>query len=115
MQVIQKERLARKTLLEKQPLDLQDRICRSMGILRYARKLSRKEAMQYLSDIKLGVALNMISNCTLEELHDLVERIQPGNLQIHVGSPLTESERDKKRATLIRNTLAKGGVADVNE
>lgn len=115
LQVIQKERMARKNLLNKQKIDLEDRVFRSLGLLRFARKLSRKEAMQYLSDLKLGVSLGIVSVCTLEELQDLIELIQPANLQKHYGELLREAERDCRRAEIIRRKLEKGGVSDVNE
>jgi protein arginine kinase len=115
LQVIQKERMARKNLLDKQKVDVEDRICRSLGILKYARRLSRKEAMQYLSDLKLGITLGIINFCTLDELQGLIELIQPANLQKHYGELLRESERDFRRAEIIRRKLSEGGGKDVNE
>ncbi|MEN1762183.1 protein arginine kinase [Anoxynatronum sibiricum] len=115
LQVIQKERMARKNLLSRQRIDLEDKVHRSLGILTHARRLSRKEAMQYLSDLKLGVSLGMISTCTLDDLHQLIEIIQPANLQKHCGELLREVERDCRRAELVRKILTEGGVSDVHE
>lgn len=115
LQVIQKERMARKNLLARQRIDIEDKIHRSLGILTHARRLSRKEAMQYLSDLKLGVSLGMIHTCTLDDLHLLIELIQPANLQKHCGKLLREVERDCYRADIIRQKLTEGGVSDVHE
>ena len=115
IQVIQKERLARRNLFESKKIDLEDRIFRSLGILSFARKLTRKEAMQYLSDLKLGTSMGMISTCTLIELQTLMELIQPAKLQQHYGKQMEETERDRQRAELIRSTLNGGGPEDVNE
>ena len=115
-QVMQKERLARKNLLTSRKIELDDKIHRSMGILKYARRLTRKEAMQYLSDLKLGVTLGLINSCSLEQLQDLIEQIQPANIQKKEGSLLKEIDRDVRRAELIRSNLSqKGGNMDVHE
>lgn len=115
IQVIQKERLARRNLLDNKKIDLEDRIFRSLGILSYARRLTGKEAMQYLSDLKLGTSLGLISACTLSELQGLMELIQPAKLQQHCGKQMDETERDRQRAKLIRGKINGGGTQHVHE
>ena len=115
IQVIQKERLARRNLLDNKKIDLEDRIFRSLGILSYARRLTGKEAMQYLSDLKLGTSLGLISTCTLSELQGLIELIQPAKLQQHCGKKMNETERDRQRAELIRSKINGGGTQHVHE
>ncbi len=115
VQVIQKERLARRNLFDNKKIGLEDRIFRSLGILSYARSLTWKEAMQYLSDLKLGTSLGLISTCTLEELRTLMELIQPAKLQQHCGKLMDETERDRQRAELIRCKINGGGTQHVNE
>jgi len=114
-QVIQKERLARGNLLENNKTDLEDRIYRSLGILSYARRLTGKEAMQYLSDLKLGTSLGIVDTCTLGELQEMMEHIQPAKLQQHCGKKMNETERDQRRAELIRSKIKGGGRQHVDE
>ena len=114
-QVIHKEDLARQDLLATQRIEVEDRIYRSLGILRHARQMTRKEAMQHLSEIKLGISLELINDCNLEGLHELMTLIQPANIQQHFGEKLMDQERDSRRAALIRKYFAEGGRCHVNE
>lgn len=115
IQVIQKERLARRNFFDNKKIDLEDRIFRSLGILSYARRLTGREAMQYLSDLKLGTSMGMINTCTLAELQTLMELIQPAKLQQYCGKQMDETERDRQRAELIRSKLSEGGRQHVYE
>lgn len=105
MQIIEKERTARKNLLEARKVDLEDKIFRSYGILSNARKITGNEAMQLISDVKLGVHLGLIDKVKVEKLNQLITMIQPGYLQKYYGQQLSPVDRDIKRAELIRNTL----------
>ncbi len=114
-QVILKERNARNHLLEDRKVELEDRVLRSLGVLKYARLIGRKEAMQLISDLILGSSLDIISDYSLSCLHGLMEQIQPAHLQKKSGIKLTETERDQKRAELISAALEQGGNNHVYE
>ena len=105
MQIIQKERMMREHLLKESRLELEDRIFRSYGILKNARIISSNEAMKLISDVKLGVSMELITDVTLEKLNHLMAMIQIGFLQKHFKRVLEESERDIRRAEIIRTTL----------
>jgi len=114
-QVILKERKARIHLLDDRKMELEDRVLRSLGVLKYARIIGRKEAMQLISNLILGSSLDIISGYSLSCLHGLIEQIQPASLQKKAGKKLTETERDQMRAELISAALEQGGNGHVYE
>lgn len=105
-QIVEQERTARHYLLENSRTALEDRICRSYGILLYARTVESKEAAQRLSDIRLGIDLGIIKNLSALTLNELLVMTQPGFLQQHAGQKLTPEQRDERRARLIRERLS---------
>lgn len=105
-QIIQQERTARQYLFEHSRTALEDRICRSYGILLYARTVESKEASQRLSDVRLGIEMGVIKNLTSLVLNELLVSTQPGFLQQHAGQKLTPEQRDERRARLIRERLS---------
>ena len=105
LQIIQNERIAWEKLLDTKSIELEDKVYRSYGTLKNARLLSSKEAMQLISDVKLGVNLKLIDGISIEQLNELIIIIQPGYLQKHFKSQLTGIERDAKRAQLTRENI----------
>ena len=105
LQIIQNERIAWEKLLDTKSLELEDKVYRSYGTLKSARLLSSKEAMQLISDVKLGVNLKLIDGISIEQLNGLITMIQPGYLQKHFKTQLTGIERDAKRAQLTRENI----------
>ena len=102
--VMEQERVARKNL-EKNEIELQDRVYRSYGILTNAVKLSSDESIELLSDVKLGTDLGII-----KQLDDLkVKKIElytkPANLQKYTGKILNAYERDIKRAEIVKQII----------
>ena len=103
--VIEQERLARK-YLTKNPLELEDRVYRSYGILRYATKLSADECKKLLSDVKLGTDLGIIKELDDSKVAKLNLYTKPGNLQKYLGKQLDGYEREIKRAEVIKQILS---------
>lgn len=98
------EKEARKKL-EKQHKDaLEDRLWRSYGTLRYARKISSNEAKSLISDVILGKAMNIIKEDINVSLISLMVQTEPA--QIAGDKEMTPEERDRRRAELIRNSLS---------
>lgn len=105
-QIIEQERSARLYLQENSRITLEDRVYRSFGILLYARTVESKEAAQRLSDIRLGIDLEIIKHVSPSVLNELLVITQPGFLQKHAGQKLTPDQRDERRARLIRERLS---------
>ena len=55
-QIVTQERILRNRLKEKQKISVLDGIYRSYGILKYARKVSLKDGLVLLSQLRLGLA-----------------------------------------------------------
>jgi len=105
-QVLAGERQARDYLLSsKNRLATEDRLYRAYGILTHARSMTGQEAMGLLSDVKLGVELGIILGVDPNLLKQLIVLIRPAHLQKIMGQELPPEERDRLRASLIRDML----------
>lgn len=105
MQVIQQERSTRKKLILEMREQLEDRVQRAYGVLCHARLMTSQEALKLLSDAKLGVELQLISEVDGETLNELMVITQPAYLQKLAGQGLDPPQRDIRRATLIRERI----------
>lgn len=106
--VIEYERIARKTLLTKRTNFLLDQIYRSLGAARHARLMTAEEAMQHLSNIRMGCILGVIKDVEPALLNLLLLLVQPTHLQRVFGKDLDQDARREARALLLRTRL--GGV-----
>ena len=102
--IIELDRFARKNLT-KEPLDLEDRICRSYGILTNARKLTSEECLKLWSDVKLGMDLGIIEGLTDLKVNKIRINSQSGNLQKYLGNNLNAYERDIERPKIIKQII----------
>ncbi len=104
-QLIERERHARETLLQKSKVQLEDRVYRSYGVLQNSRIIDSKEAANCLSDVRLGIDLSLIQGVSQTILNELMILTQPGFLQQYAGERLSPGERDIRRASIIREAL----------
>ncbi len=109
--IVDFERKLRSTLLREQRSALQDRISRSLGVLRTAPELRTETALGHLSMLRLGIHLGLVPGPRMELLNELAIQVQKGHIQALLGEDdpgtmLEASERDKKRASYLRQRLA---------
>ncbi|SEB18735.1 protein arginine kinase [Thalassobacillus cyri] len=104
-QLIDQERRARDTLMQRSGLQLEDRVFRSYGVLKNSRIIESKEAAKCLSDVRLGIDLGFIKNISNNILNELMILTQPGFLQQYAQETLTPDQRDIRRASLIRERI----------
>lgn len=104
-QIIKKEQLARMQLLKRAPSILEDRLSRSLGTLRYAKILSSEEAASCLSNVRLGVSLELLEPISQNKLNECMLLMQPGFIQQFAGTTLQPAERDMYRAKLLQDKL----------
>ncbi|MDD2679394.1 MAG: protein arginine kinase [Candidatus Omnitrophica bacterium] len=104
-QIIEQENQARENLVSKNGALLEDRINRSLGILKSARIISSQETVELLSMVRLGCDLGMIKNIDRRSINELFIITQPAHLQKKENKKLSSDERDLKRAELIRDKL----------
>ena len=87
------------------PVACADEAYKSYGVLKYARRLTRKDAMEFLSQIMAGAAdgiLKMKEPCSV---YGLMLGIQPANLLSQAERPLSLEELDAARADFLRARL----------
>ena len=103
--VIENEQNARLKMLEDKPTMIKDQIGRAYAVLKYAHIISSKEALNFLSMIRLGCDLGFFPDDDRESINILLTEIQPAHLQISAKCKLTPEERDTLRADIIRTKL----------
>ncbi|HNV23838.1 MAG TPA: protein arginine kinase, partial [Candidatus Omnitrophota bacterium] len=104
-QVIEQEQQARQALLLQNKPMLEDKIYRSLGTLKNARIVSSQETVELLSMVRLGMDMGIIQDVARTDMNELFIMIQPAHLQKIEGKKLSATERDTRRATLIRKKL----------
>ncbi len=105
-QIVSIERAARRELMKSAEDELEDRMYRSYGVLKYARLIPQKDAMLLLAQLKLGCDTGVLK---LKDggagIYRLMIEIQPGNLQKYEGKSMGSRERDRARAEYINANL----------
>lgn len=109
-QVIEQEEQARQALLVQNKAMLEDKICRSWGLLKTARIISSQEAIELFSMVRLGVDMGILKHVDTKAINELFIMIQPAHLQKIEGKKINAFERDTKRATVIRQKLGGNNV-----
>ena len=104
-QIIAKERVTRKKLLQTAPISLEDRISRSYGVLKHARIISSEEAAMCLSNVRLGVDLGLLPSIPYHLLNECLLFMQPAFIQQFAGTTLQPAERDIYRAKYLQQQL----------
>lgn len=104
-QIVGRERSIRQYLMDKEVLELEDKIYRSLGILRYSRIIASEEAMNHLSNIRLGEAMGLLDGEKIGDIAKLMIEIQPANIQKKFEKDMDEKERHIARAQIIRNFI----------
>lgn len=99
------EAKARAYLMNEDRLALEDRAWRSYAVLREARLINTTETMGHLSNLRLGADLGILPPIDPAVLNRLLLFCQPAHLQVALGRPLEERERDARRAELLRAAL----------
>ncbi len=101
-QIIDLEKGARQQLEKEDKDRLEDKIYRSFGLLRYARKISSGEAISLLSDVLLGRNLGIIKEKGNMQPMELIVCSAPAHID---DGSMTPGQRDIKRAGLIRDNI----------
>ena len=104
-QLAAQERKVKSLALRSHHLQLEDEVYKSYGVLKYARKLSYKEGMTYLSQLRLGLCENLIALERPVNLFGLMLHIRPANLRLNSAQELEGDALDEARAQYIRRNL----------
>ncbi|HAA90614.1 MAG: Putative ATP:guanido phosphotransferase [Thermoanaerobacterales bacterium 50_218] len=104
-QVIEQEKLARESLRKEALVQIEDRVYRSYGILANAYIISSEEAMDHLSNLRLGIDMGILRGIDNRTLNELLVKIRPAFIQKIAGREMDAFNRDLKRAAIIREVL----------
>ncbi|MHB8964148.1 MAG: protein arginine kinase [Saccharofermentanales bacterium] len=104
-QITKQERALRKELYEKNPVIIEDKVFRSLGLLKYAKILTSEEALRLISDVRMGKALGIIKNPDETSFNRIMSVIGPASIQKAEGRVMDPGERDKARATEVKKEL----------
>jgi protein arginine kinase len=104
--IINDEAAARNRLKDEAFDHISDIIWRAYGILKHARVLSSEEAMNELSAVRLGLAMNIITDLSIETINDILLLSQPAHLMGYYGEDMDADRRDIVRAEMVREKLA---------
>lgn len=102
-QLVNQELNAQKRMAES--IETQDRISRSLGILKSAKSISCDEAMKLLSNVRFGINTGVIEDIELETIDKLISNIQPATMIVNKREDLAPQQRDILRAEYIQKAL----------
>lgn len=103
--IIKEEAHARDRLLDEASDQIEDKIWRAYGILRYARVLTSEEVMNLLSAVRLGVAMKIIDFIDISAINEILLLSQPAHLQKYHSEEMSPDQRDSARAAMVREKL----------
>lgn len=104
-QIIEYEENARKRLFSEAEDQIEDKIWRAFGILKYARTLTSEEVLNMLSAIRLGIGTGIVKSLSLPQVNEILALSQPAHLQKYFKKRMEPGERDRVRAELVRSKL----------
>lgn len=101
--IIKQERKARDII--KNRITVKDEIFRSYGILKNALVMSKKEAIKLLSNVRLGVNMELLTDLKLENVDNVIRNIGANTLKKTYKEDLSKENEDIKRAEYIKANM----------
>ena len=101
--IIKQERKAREII--KNRIMVKDEIFRSYGILKNALVMSKKEAIKLLSNVRLGVNMELLTDLKLENVDNVIRNIGANTLKKAYKEDLSKENEDIKRAEYIKTNM----------
>jgi protein arginine kinase len=104
MQIISQEKDFRKNFLEDKP-NLEDKIFRSLGILKNSRLLSNDEFSELISNVRLGISMDIIKDIDIKLINRLMSVAGSASICSFKNQTLSSSMRDFERSAVVREML----------
>lgn len=104
LEIAERERELRKTLMEKDTIVITDRLMRSAGILSNARLMSEKEWEGRASDLRYAVSVGLVS-ASYSEIDALRWQLRPAHLRASARQELPGRAADALRAAILREKM----------
>jgi protein arginine kinase len=103
------ENKAREVAYKNYKHEIDDRVARSLGLLKSAVLLTSAECLKLLSDVRLGVEMGLIKTVSAATVDGLVTDVQPATIQKESGKNLTKEEINLARAKLVKRRIRNKG------
>ena len=105
--ILEHEQKAMEKFLGSKRMVIEDKVFRAYGVLSSCRVITALEAMNLLSDIRLGFLSEILTKPKpIKQIYQIMMEIQPGHLQRAQGMEMSDEERDVSRAMYLREIFA---------
>lgn len=104
-QLIEMETRLRQRCMQNHGLELRDTILRSYGLMRYAVTMDEKELMQHWSNLRLGVALELLPH-SIETIDQLLTLTQNAHVQQYAKRQSRQMSEKEARCLVIQSILS---------
>jgi len=103
-EVINQEKKARENMFKNYRYELEDKIIRSLAILKSSVLISNREALELLSNVRMGVEMGLV-NIEKEKLNLLLYKISSPVIAANEGKGLNEKDKNIIRSKILKETL----------
>ena len=104
-QIVAKERELRAQMLSDKNGDTADKLWRSFGTLKYARKLDTAEAARLISNVRFGAVCGVIPEAENINMIKLMFSVMPKHIKAAFPDASTPEKRDVRRADYVRSVF----------
>lgn len=104
-QIIKTERELRMHIYQNNKDEIEDKVYRAYGTLKYAKKITSAECSELLSAVKLGICLKIFKQENLQKINELIITTEPAHISLQKGENCSASERDKYRAKVVNENI----------
>ena len=101
--VIQYERMALERMYHRDPVTVSDLAHRALALLQHARQMSSQEAFDRLSQVRLGVVLDILPPIPMQRLNLALVQHQSAHLQLLADQAAAQAIRGRMRADFLRD------------
>ena len=103
--IIGYEKKARRRVLKDAKNELEDKVYRSYGILKYARTLELDEFLNLTSAIRLGIECGIVKNITVQTLNRMILLCLPAHMELYFKTIIDKEEKSSIRADMVKKFL----------
>ncbi|MDD5935811.1 MAG: ATP--guanido phosphotransferase [Clostridiales bacterium] len=103
--IMTQERKRREYILSINSEEVEDKVYRSYGVLKYAKKLNTQDSMLMLSQLKLGQDASLIQFTGEFNILKTMMEIRPANIQKLGKKQMSRNERDRYRAHYLNQLI----------
>lgn len=104
-QIINQENLCREQIYKKYKYELEDKIFRSLGILKNAVILDSSECLNLISNVRMGIEMGVISDVNIHLLDSLIVTTQRAAIRKNCNNNMSMQEENIKRAEYVKESL----------